>query len=38
MIIEIDDTWIVDIDNLINYYYFDIYFNSDQYYYIEPYL
>ncbi len=38
MIIEIDDTWIVDIDNLIDYYYYDIYFNADKYYNIEPYL
>ncbi len=37
MIIYIDD-FVIDLTNLIDYYYFDIYFNSDKYYHIEPYL
>lgn len=37
MFIYIDD-FVVDIDNLIDYYYFDLFFNQDQFYHIEPYI
>ena len=33
----IDDDWFIDIKNLFDYYYFDLYFNQDNYYDIEGY-
>lgn len=38
MNIEIDDTWIVDSTNIIDYFYFNLYFNRDNFYFIETYL
>jgi len=34
MFIYIDD-FVIDIDNLIDYYYFDLFFNQDKFYYLE---
>jgi hypothetical protein len=34
----VDNDWVVDFDNLIDYFYFNIFFNRDDYYFIEPYL
>lgn len=36
MVLIIDD-WVVNLDNLIDYYYFDLYFNQDGYYDFEGY-
>jgi len=37
MMVLIDD-WIVDDSNLINYFYFNIFYNNDGYYDMEDYL
>ena len=33
----IDDDYFIDSDNIINYYYFNLYFNQDNYYDCEGY-
>lgn len=30
--VVIDDDWIIDTNNLLNYYYFNLYLNQDSYY------
>ena len=32
MMVIIDDDWIIDSDDLIDYFYFELFFNKDNYY------
>ena len=38
MILIIDDDWVADLSNLIDYYYYDLYFNTNNNYIIKSYL
>ena len=37
MVLIIDDDWVIDVNNLLDYYYFNLYFNQDGYYDCEGY-
>jgi hypothetical protein len=33
MLVVIDDEWVIDDDKVIDYHFFNLYFNQDNYYY-----